>query len=127
MVQQIDCHPTNCYHACHQCYNHNDDNKQNLMANPFFSGRIPKALADKVDAYLINKGETRSELLLRLLRAEVDDNNTDNTTNIITDLIQRVAKLEQIITDNKLDNKPTTTTKKPRTTKSKVLPIDDKV
>ena len=52
------------------------------MANPFFSGRIPPGLADKIDAYLLNTGETRSELLVRLLRAEIGDIKSDNTFDI---------------------------------------------
>ncbi len=84
------------------------------MPNPFFSGRIPPGLADKIDAHLLQTGETRSELLIRLLRAEVNDNNTNNNTdnandnavdNKISDLIARVEKLEQLA-DNRVDNKP---------------------
>ena len=48
------------------------------MANPFSSGRIPSGLADKIDAHLFNTGEIRSELLLRLLRAEVGDSKSNN-------------------------------------------------
>ena len=82
------------------------------MANPFFSGRIPPGLADKIDAHLLTTGETRSELLIRLLRAEVSDdksnNNSDNIAenkndNILLDLILRVQKLEEAI-NNKSDN-----------------------
>ena len=82
------------------------------MANPFFSGRIPPGLADKIDAYLLTTGETRSELLIRLLRAEVSDdkknNNSDNIAenkndNVLSDLIVRVQKLEEAI-NNKSDN-----------------------
>ena len=96
------------------------------MANPFFSGRIPPGLADKIDAYLLTTGETRSELLIRLLRAEVsddkDNNNSDNIADnknddVLSDLITRVQKLEEAInnksdnvvartTDNKTDNIP---------------------
>jgi hypothetical protein len=91
------------------------------MANPFFSGRIPPGLADKIDARLMTTGETRSELLIRLLRAEVNDNNCDNiadnvSDNSLSNLIARVEKLERAInnkpdnklnesSDNKLDNK----------------------
>jgi hypothetical protein len=104
----------------------NSDNKSdNYMAKPFFSGRIPQSLADKVDAYLANTGETRSELLLRLLRAEVGDDNADNKTDILTDLIQRVTKLEQIIADNKAVITTEPKPKKPRTTKPKVIQTSD--
>ena len=82
------------------------------MANPFFSGRIPPGLADKIDAYLLTTGETRSELLIRLLRAEVsddkDNNNSDNIADnknddVLSDLITRVQKLEEAM-NNKSDN-----------------------
>lgn len=81
------------------------------MANPFFSGRIPPALADKIDAHLLQTGETRSELLIRLLRVEVSDNNTDNSVNnidnnsdnLLLDLLARVEKLE-LAANNKDDN-----------------------
>lgn len=70
------------------------------MANPFFSGRIPAGLAEKIDNHLLITGETRSELLIRLLRVEVNetnDNKTDNNiNNILSDLILRVSKLEKL-------------------------------
>jgi metal-responsive CopG/Arc/MetJ family transcriptional regulator len=97
------------------------------MTNPFFSGRIPAQLGEKIDEHLRTTGETRSELLIRLLRAEVSDNKPDNdnkTDNIIADLLQRVTKLEQIIIDNKLDNKASEAkTTRTRNTKSK--PVTD--
>ena len=79
------------------------------MANPFFSGRIPPGLADKIDAHLLNTGETRSELLVRLLRVEVGDNKINNTTNNIvdnklTDIVIRLERLERL-SNNKADNK----------------------
>ena len=79
------------------------------MANPFFSGRIPPGLADKIDAHLLNTGETRSELLVRLLRAEVCDNKSNNTIdnivdNKLADLVIRLERLERLI-NNKADNK----------------------
>lgn len=78
------------------------------MANPFFSGRIPASLAEKIDNHLLTTGETRSELLVRLLRAEVNDNNVDNTINsIVSDLLLRVKKLEELANhqnDNNFDN-----------------------
>ena len=79
------------------------------MANPFFSGRIPPGLADKIDAHLLNTGETRSELLVRLLRVEVGDNKINNITNNIvdnklTDIVIRLERLERL-SNNKADNK----------------------
>jgi len=75
------------------------------MANPFFSGRIPPGLADKIDAHLLNTGETRSELLVRLLRAEVGDNKDNNIVdNRLTDVVIRLERLERLI-NNKSDNK----------------------
>ena len=79
------------------------------MANPFFSGRIPPSLADKVDAHLLTTGETRSELLVRLLRSEVDDNKNNNATdnivdNTLTDVLIRLERLERLV-NNKADNK----------------------
>jgi hypothetical protein len=86
------------------------------MANPFFSGRIPPGLADQIDAHLLNTGETRSELLVRLLRSEVDDNKNNNASdnivdNTLTDVLIRLERLERLVnnkadnkTDNKLDN-----------------------
>ena len=75
------------------------------MANPFFSGRIPPGLADKIDAHLLNTGETRSELLVRLLRAEVGDNKDNNKgDNRLTDVVIRLGRLERLI-NNKANNK----------------------
>ena len=75
------------------------------MANPFFSGRIPPGLADKIDAHLLNTGETRSELLVRLLRAEVSDDKPNNITdNRLIDIVIRLERLERL-SNNKADNK----------------------
>ena len=83
------------------------------MANPFFSGRIPPGLADKIDAHLLNTGETRSELLVRLLRAEVGDNNNNNIVdNMLTDVLIRLERLERLV-NNKADNKRQTNDNKP--------------
>ena len=83
------------------------------MANPFFSGRIPPGLADKIDAHLFNTGETRSELLVRLLRAEVGDNKNDNMVdNRLTDVVIRLERLERLI-NNKANNKREVSDDKP--------------
>ena len=83
------------------------------MANPFFSGRIPPGLADKIDAHLLNTGETRSELLVRLLRTEIGDNNSNNSIdnqfdNRLTDVVIRLERLERLIND-KADNRQSST------------------
>ena len=85
------------------------------MTNPFFSGRIPPALAIQIDAHLMVTGETRSELLVRLLRHEVSDNKLDNVVHtkpdddVITSMLSRIERLEQLIDnvpDIKLNNIP---------------------
>lgn len=85
------------------------------MANPFFSGRIPASLAEKIDNHLLTTGETRSELLIRLLRAEVnetDDNKTDNNVDsILSDLLLRVSKLEELANSRNNSNSDNATTK----------------
>ena len=86
------------------------------MANPFFSGRIPPGLADKIDARLLATGETRSELLVRLLRAEVGDSQDDNKNdNRLTDVVIRLERLERLI-NNKADNKRQVDDNKPDNT-----------
>ena len=87
------------------------------MANPFFSGRIPPGLADKIDAHLLSTGETRSELLVRLLRVEVGDSKSDNTIdnmvdNRLTDVVIRLERLERL-SNNKADNKQQVSDDKP--------------
>ena len=75
------------------------------MANPFFSGRIPPGLADKIDAHLLDTGEIRSELLVRLLQAEVSDDKNDNITdNRLIDIVIRLERLEGLV-NNKANNK----------------------
>ena len=106
-----------CQCSCYQtCYLHQNRAIINVitklitsvMANPFFSGRIPVSLANKIDNHLLVTGETRSELLIRLLRievGEVDDNKNDNTNNdVINNLLLRVEKLEKLVTFQNDDN-----------------------
>jgi hypothetical protein len=96
----------NCYQACYLYQNRAIVNVitkliTSVMANPFFSGRIPVSLANKIDDHLLVTGETRSELLIRLLRIEVgeiNDNKNDNINNdVINDLLLRVEKLEKLV------------------------------
>ena len=71
----------------------------------FFTGRIPPGLVDKIDAHLLNTGETCSKLLMRLLRTETSDNNNNNIVdNILTDVVIRLERLERLV-NNKADNK----------------------
>ena len=65
----------------------------------------------------MNTGETRSELLIRLLRAEVGDNNNNNASdnqidNRLTDVVIRLERLERLIND-KTDNKRQVSDDKP--------------
>jgi hypothetical protein len=95
----------NCYQTCYLHQNRAIINVitkliTSAMANPFFSGRIPVSLANKIDNHLLVTGETRSELLIRLLRieiGEINDNKDDNINNdVINDLLLRVKKLEKL-------------------------------
>ena len=57
----------------------------------------------------MNTVETRSELLVRLLRVEISDNKIDNITdnivdNTLTDVVIGLERLERLI-NNKADNK----------------------
>lgn len=107
-----------CQCSCYQaCYLHQNRAIIKLitklitsaMANPFFSGRIPVSLANKIDDHLLVTGETRSELLIRLLRIEIGDINdnkddNDNNNNVINDLLLRVEKLEELANFKSDDN-----------------------
>lgn len=97
------------------------------MANPFFSGRIPASLASKIDNHLLNTGETRSELLIRLLRIEVgelNDNKNDNNTNdILNDLLLRVKKLENLANSQNDDSSKNIKLKIPQSEENKVEKI----
>lgn len=96
------------------------DNKH-LMANPFFSGRIPQKLYDKVEQYISESGKSKTELLVNALSNYLDfpveakqtNNGNDELWIAIKELQERIEKLEQgSITKDviKVDNKDITKT-----------------
>lgn len=91
------------------------DNKH-LMANPFFSGRIPQSLYDKVEQYISESGKSKTELLISALSNYLDfpveakqtNSSNDELWIVVKELQERIEKLEQgsittnvIIPDNK--------------------------
>jgi hypothetical protein len=98
------------------------DNKH-LMANPFFSGRIPQSLYDKVEQYINESGKSKTDLLINALSSYLDfpvEIKQTNSSNgelwiVVKELQERIEKLEQgsitkdvIIPDNKDITKPNT-------------------
>jgi hypothetical protein len=86
------------------------------MANPFFSGRIPQSLYDKVEQYISESGKSKTELLISALSNYLDfpvevkptNNSNDKLWIVVKKLQERMEKLEQgsitkdvIIPDNK--------------------------
>ncbi len=127
------------------------DNKH-LMPNPFFSGRIPQNLHDRVEQYISESGKSKTELLINALSSYLDfpveakeTNNSSNEELWITvkELQKRLEKLEQgsikenvIIADNNDNNiendKPSqlnllenNTQKEKESIKEKVLEINE--
>jgi hypothetical protein len=99
----------NCYQACYLYQNRAIVNVitkliTSVMANPFFSGRIPVSLANKIDDHLLVTGETRSELLIRLLRIEVGEINDNKNDNIKNDDSENV-KLKSLQSKENKDEK----------------------
>jgi hypothetical protein len=80
------------------------------MESQFFSARIPQTLADQIKLHRETTGETQTELLLRLLRAEISVIKADNDmVEAVSNLQQRVAELERICVianDNNTEAKP---------------------
>lgn len=86
------------------------------MANPFFSGRIPQSLYDKVEQYISESGKSKTELLINALSNYLDfpveakqaNNSNEELWIVVKELQERMEKLEQgsiskdvIIPDNK--------------------------
>lgn len=93
------------------------------MANPFFSGRIPQSLYDKIEQYISESGKSKTELLINALSNYLDfpievkqtNNSNDELWIAVKELQERIEKIEQgsikqnvIIPDNKDITKPNT-------------------
>jgi hypothetical protein len=89
------------------------------MANPFFSGRIPQSLYDKVEQYISESGKSKTELLISALSSYLDfpveAKETNNSSNeelwiAVKELQKRLEALEQgsikenVITSDNDDN-----------------------
>lgn len=89
------------------------------MANPFFSGRIPKDLDEKIKSFTKESGKSRTEILIEALSAYLNypveikkPAHNEELWDAIRKLQERVAALEGtkqellvIKTDNNTDNK----------------------
>ena len=92
------------------------DNKH-PMANPFFSGRIPQSLYDRVEQYINESGKSKTELLINALSNYLDfpveikptNNSNDELWIFVKELQERIEKLEEgsidknVITDDNKD------------------------
>lgn len=78
------------------------DNKH-LMANPFFSGRIPQNLYDRVEQYISESGKSKTDLLINALSKYLDfpveikqtNSSNDELWIVVKELQERIEKLEQ--------------------------------
>jgi hypothetical protein len=68
----------------------------NSMANPFFSGRIPQELLDRVEQHVQDTGESKTNVLIQALAAYLNFPIRLSSTNN-SDLEKRVNDLEQQI------------------------------
>lgn len=83
------------------------------MANPFFSGRIPQELHQRIEEYIKSTGKTKTQLLVEALSTYVGiqlsvDNKaiTDNYDRRLSDIEERLKALEDnVITSYQSDNK----------------------
>jgi hypothetical protein len=73
------------------------------MANPFFSGRIPQSLHDKVEQYISESGKSKTELLINALSSYLDfpveaketNNSNEELWIAIKELQKRLEVLEK--------------------------------
>jgi hypothetical protein len=73
------------------------------MANPFFSGRIPQNLHDRVEQYISESGKSKTELLINALSNYLDfpvevkqtNSSNDELWIVVKELQERIEKLEQ--------------------------------
>jgi hypothetical protein len=87
------------------------------MANPFFSGRIPQSLYDRVEQYISESGKSKTELLINALSNYLDfpieakqtNNSNDELWIAVKELQERMEKVEQgsitkdVITPDNID------------------------
>ena len=93
------------------------------MANPFFSGRIPQNLHDRIEEYISESGKSKTELLINALSNYLDfpvevkqtNSSNDELWIVVKELQERIEKLEQgsitkdvITSDNKDITNPNT-------------------
>jgi hypothetical protein len=88
------------------------------MANPFFSGRIPQSLYDRVEQYISESGKNKTELLISALSNYLDfpveikqtNSSNDELWIVVKKLQERMEKLEQgsiskdVIMSDNIDN-----------------------
>lgn len=73
------------------------------MANPFFSGRIPQSLHDRIEQYISESGKSKTELLINALSNYLDfpievketNNSNEGLWIAIKELQKRIEVLEQ--------------------------------
>ena len=75
------------------------------MANPFFSGRIPKELLDHVEQHRESTGETKTDVLVKALAAytgfQLDEKGEiAPPASITSELLERLEKLEAHVFGN---------------------------
>ncbi len=89
-----------------------------MAANPFFSGRIPKDLSDRINQYCAETGESKTHILINALAKYLDfPINPLTTTGVsiemFSELEKRVTELENELKKTpviSLDNKKDTNT-----------------
>lgn len=73
------------------------------MANPFFSGRIPQSLHNRIEQYISESGKSKTELLINALSSYLDfpveakeaGNNNEKLWIVVKELQKRLEVLEQ--------------------------------
>lgn len=112
------------------------------MASPFFSGRIPQELYDRIDQHIKESGEGKTQILINALSAYLGV-ETSKPSNVSTDLFlseleslkDRVSLLERshpkllsLLSDDNSDNKLITTdNSKPIKTDNSLITDDNSI
>ena len=88
-----------------------------MVTNPFFSGRIPQGLYDRIEEYREQTAETKSEILVRALAQYVDyplgeEEAPPPIKQTFEEIFSRLAALEsKIANENRLSQLSTDNTK----------------